>query len=85
MNRRLTKESDRAMALAGVARVFGREYDLTYVAGLFMEDMPHTLPCHARILFSREGALPENQMALSSWAWFSCPRRLTENFAIEAC
>jgi hypothetical protein len=85
MNRRLAKGSNRAMALAGVARVFGREYELTHVTGLFMEYMPHTLVSHAKRPVSQEGALLENQIAFSSWAWFSCSRHLMENFTTEAC
>lgn len=39
----LTRDSDRVIALEGVARVFERTQRLTYMAGIFLEHMPHTL------------------------------------------
>jgi hypothetical protein len=41
--RDLTKASDRVMALVGVAEAFGHNQELTYLAGVWAEHLPHCL------------------------------------------
>jgi hypothetical protein len=69
--RQITRSEDMNMALAGVADRFGRAHGLTYLAGLFLEHMPHAL------LWCRNGhKLPTRKSFLDtapSWSPLSAP------------
>jgi hypothetical protein len=82
----LTRESDRVIALEGVARVFERTQRLTYMAGMFLEHMPHTLLWHGdaflrehedtSISYEREiDATKISRVKAPSWSWLAMPSR----------
>lgn len=82
----LTWESDRLVALGGVARKIQQATGFTYLAGLWLEDLPRSL------LWSGVGINRSLRPSLNpSWSWISRPRgsrlakirwdaRLTERF-----
>ena len=85
--KRLTRESDRIIAHAGVARVFETTNRLTYLAGMFLEHMPHTLLWHGDKFAARDADSVISQelgvdkiealdIKAPSWSWFALPTQV---------
>jgi hypothetical protein len=71
--KKLSKESDWLPALSGIARRFGATRKWTYLAGLWLEDLPNQLGWMHSIDAPgpRRGLLKDRQ--IPSWSWVSVP------------
>lgn len=83
--RKLTKESDRIMAFAGIARAVNNLYGLTYLAGMWKEgiqplllwaikpERPTSPTMPQTATENRDELEPQTGTATPSWSWFSIP------------
>lgn len=71
--RRLTFSKDRVMALVGVARRFASIHSLTYLAGTFLEYMPHSLLWSIPRTRKKHIVQEHPVVKTPSWSWFSAP------------
>lgn len=65
----LTYKADRLSALSGLARTFAQQFDSSYAAGLWKDQMPHTLLWNVTSLASEENCNAE--YCAPSWSWAS--------------
>ncbi|KAJ8110890.1 hypothetical protein OPT61_g6382 [Boeremia exigua] len=72
-SRQLTRHEDRAMALAGTARVFAQIHKCTYLAGHLAEDMPDSLLWQINSLISTSTVREPALRPAPSWSCFSVP------------
>lgn len=66
----LTFDKDRVPALAGIARRYGESHGLTYLAGIWKEQLPGALMWRAGTMY--DPPRPLEQIA-PSWSWLSVP------------
>jgi hypothetical protein len=76
--RNLTQAKDRVMAFSGVARAYGAEYGLNYLAGAWAEFLPDDLVWHYSSDLDHKRIIPTIIEAANtnvpSWSWLAQPR-----------
>jgi len=71
--RKLTYQADKLPALSGIARHFGsRCQEDTYVAGVWLSQLPRTLFWNVPIRERPRGRPPPTESGAPSWSWMSC-------------
>jgi hypothetical protein len=80
--RSLTKPGDRVMAFAGVAKAWHNIIHMTYLAGVWSEDLANSMLWSRSSLpmpFNRSGSIVDDEekvvYTVPSWSWFSVPIR----------
>ncbi|KAK7180535.1 heterokaryon incompatibility protein [Paraphaeosphaeria sporulosa] len=71
----LTYYTDRLPSLSGLARSFAQQSGESYVAGLWREQMPHSLCWRVYYRMSEESC--EQDYCAPSWSWASVPGQVT--------
>jgi hypothetical protein len=71
--RKLTYQTDKLPALSGIARHFGsRCQDDTYVAGVWLSQLPCTLFWNVPTREQPQARPPPTESGAPSWSWMSC-------------